>query len=89
MDTYRKAKVYVRDIFAGVLEETDAGYSFAYDLEYLGNPEARDVSLTMPMREDAYVSRTLFAFFDGLIPEGWLLLSMWLCLPTRRNLHLL
>ena len=25
------------------------------------------------MSEDTYTSKTLFPFFDGLIPEGWLL----------------
>ena len=73
MDTYRKARVYVRDIFAGIIEETDMGYEFAYDAEYMESPEALNVSLTMPMREEPYTSRTLFSFFDGLIPEGWLL----------------
>ena len=31
------------------------------------------VSLTLPLREEAYESNVLFSFFDGLIPEGWLL----------------
>ena len=31
------------------------------------------VSLTLPIREEPYKSKTLFSFFDGLIPEGWLL----------------
>ena len=31
------------------------------------------VSLTLPKREEPYISSTLFPFFDGLIPEGWLL----------------
>ena len=31
------------------------------------------VSLTLPVREEEYTSKTLFSFFDGLIPEGWLL----------------
>lgn len=73
MDTYRKARVYVRDIFAGIIEETDTGYEFAYDAEYMESPKALNVSMTMPMREEPYTSRTLFSFFDGLIPEGWLL----------------
>ena len=33
----------------------------------------RAVSLTLPLRAEAYESNTLFPFFDGLIPEGWLL----------------
>jgi serine/threonine-protein kinase HipA len=27
----------------------------------------------MPVREEPYRAYTLFPFFDGLIPEGWLL----------------
>jgi serine/threonine-protein kinase HipA len=30
-------------------------------------------SLTLPLHEGSYTSKILFAFFDGLIPEGWLL----------------
>ena len=31
MEAYRTAYVYVRDTFAGILKETDFGYSFIYD----------------------------------------------------------
>lgn len=34
---------------------------------------ASAVSLTMPLSKDMYRSKTLFSFFDGHIPEGWLL----------------
>ncbi len=27
----------------------------------------------LPLSKEAYSSKTLFSFFDGLIPEGWLL----------------
>jgi serine/threonine-protein kinase HipA len=29
--------------------------------------------LTLPLRAEAYEDKRLFPFFDGLIPEGWLL----------------
>ncbi len=70
---YRKALVYVCSQYAGLLEETDAGYLFAYDKNYLASEKPLPVSLTLPLREAPYESQTLFAFFDGLIPEGWLL----------------
>lgn len=73
MEAYRTAYVYVRDSFAGTLKETDSGYSFIYDSEYLLNEKATAVSLTLPLQSDEYTSKTLFSFFDGLIPEGWLL----------------
>lgn len=71
--TYRTAHVYVRGVYAGILEETDSGYSFIYNEAYLASSGATHVSLTLPMRREKYTSKTLFAFFDGLIPEGWLL----------------
>lgn len=73
MSEYRSAMVYVRGRLAGMLEETDAGYSFSYYKEYLASEDPSPVSLTLPLTEDVYESKTLFSFFDGLIPEGWLL----------------
>ena len=73
MDAFRTAFVYVRNVFAGVLLETDSGYSFSYDDEYLRSSNAAPVSLTLPLSNEPYTSGTLFSFFDGLIPEGWLL----------------
>ena len=71
--TDRKAKIYVSSQFAGILYENDKGYEFAYEESYRNNPEAMPISLTMPLSKQKYVSKTMFPFFDGLIPEGWLL----------------
>ena len=73
MNMLRQAGVYVRDRFAGLIQETDEGYCFSYDRAYLAEKNASAVSLTLPLQAEPYVSRTLFPFFDGLIPEGWLL----------------
>lgn len=69
----RSGNVYVKNVLCGVVYETDAGYTFEYDKAYLNNSQAEAISLTMPLTENPYKSKTLFAFFDGLIPEGWLL----------------
>ena len=61
------------DLLAGTLAETEGGYLFAYKPGYLKAPTAEAVSLTLPLSEKAYTSKTMFPFFDGLIPEGWLL----------------
>lgn len=73
MDEYRKAYVYVQKKFAGIIEETDEGYTFSYDYDYLESENAVAVSLTLPLSYEKYQSNILFPFFDGLIPEGWLL----------------
>lgn len=69
----RKAIVYVQDKPAGSLVEDDEGYTFYYYSEYLKNTPAVAVSLTLPLTDKPYKSRSMFPFFDGLIPEGWLL----------------
>lgn len=70
--TYRQAGVYVQDEFAGIVRETDGGYEFCYDADYVSSSSAA-VSLTLPLTDEPYKSGILFPFFDGLIPEGWLL----------------
>ena len=72
MTAFRTAFVYIRDQFAGTLEEYDDGYLFRYDPDYCASGRAA-VSLTLPLTDIPYSSKTLFPFFDGLIPEGWLL----------------
>lgn len=72
-DILRQGVVYVQDHRAGKIAETDRGYIFYYFKEYLNSDHAAAVSLTLPVREEAYESSVLFPFFDGLIPEGWLL----------------
>lgn len=68
-----KAKVMYSGQLAGYLEKTDNGYSFAYDQDYLKSDRPKPVSQTLPLSPNTHTSRILFPFFDGLIPEGWLL----------------
>ncbi|MFI3262454.1 MAG: HipA N-terminal domain-containing protein [Rikenellaceae bacterium] len=76
----RQATIYYLDRVAGILSETDEGYTFEYDNNYLSSDSAEPISLTMPLSHEPYYERVLFPFFDGLIPEGWLLdiaVSSW------------
>lgn len=69
----RQAAIYYRNQFAGILTEDEDGYRFAYDSEYLASGDAHPVSLTLPLNIKEFKSNAMFPFFDGLIPEGWLL----------------
>ena len=69
----KSALVYFKNTLAGRLSETDEGFVFQYDTVYLSSAEAQPISLTLPIRTEAFESPVLFPFFDGLIPEGWLL----------------
>ena len=73
MANLRSGFVFVQNVFAGIISETTEGYQFVYDEDYIHSDKSPAVSVTMPVREEPYISTTLFPFFDGLIPEGWLL----------------
>jgi len=67
------ALVFYGDKEAGELIKKPAGFEFSYNPEYLRNPDAMPISLAMPLTETPYESPALFPFFDGMLPEGWLL----------------
>ncbi len=69
----KKARIYVNDTLAGIVSENDEGYEFKYDKDYLDSEIAVPASLTLPLTDKPYHDKVLFPFFDGLIPEGWLL----------------
>ena len=69
----KQAVVFLHAIKAGILTEDENGYTFEYDADYLTSVEAEAVSLTLPLSNQPYRDKVLFPFFDGLIPEGWLL----------------
>ena len=70
----RKAEVFLFERLAGRIVETDDGRcELAYDVDYMKEPDAEPVSPTMPFQEEPYWSDEMLPFFDGLIPEGWLL----------------
>lgn len=69
----RQGKVYYNDLLAGIITEDENGYSFLYEETYLLSDQPQPVSLTLPLQREPFHSNVLFSFFDGLIPEGWML----------------
>jgi serine/threonine-protein kinase HipA len=69
----KKAEIKMQNEIAGWLTQDENGYHFWYDAEYLKNEKAVPISLTLPLQTTPFESKVLFPFFDGLIPEGWLL----------------
>jgi len=67
----RKADVYFKNDLAGYLSETNEGYIFQYDENFL--KKNIPISLSLPPRQEPYKSAELFPFFKGLLPEGWYL----------------
>ena len=69
----RKAEIKWQDVTAGWLTQDENGYHFVYSPAFLNLKYAVPVSKTLPLQIDSFHSNVLFPFFDGLIPEGWLL----------------
>ena len=70
----RSGQVYYQDFLAGVLRETDEGdFVFQYDALYVKDHPTEFITFTMPVTDKPYWEKRLFPFFEGLIPEGWLL----------------
>ncbi len=70
----RQASILYKDVPAGVLTETDDGeYWFEYHKDYINKYPQQFISFSFPVKEIIYKEKRLFPFFEGLIPEGWLL----------------
>ncbi|MEI6141111.1 MAG: HipA N-terminal domain-containing protein [Mariniphaga sp.] len=70
----RKGKVNYKDRLAGILTETNEGdFVFQYDGQYIIEHPTDFITFTMPVTIRPYTDKRLFPFFEGLIPEGWLL----------------
>jgi serine/threonine-protein kinase HipA len=70
----RQGIVKYKEIRAGMLTEDENGeYWFVYDPDYVRKYPHQFISFQMPVTALPYRSKRLFPFFDGLIPEGWLL----------------
>ena len=70
----RQAVIKYNNIRAGILRELDSGeYEYVYDKLYIQDYPGQFITFKMPVTSMPYRSKRLFPFFDGLIPEGWLL----------------
>ena len=70
----RSAEIYYKELLAGKLTETNEGeFVFQYNDHYVVNHPSEFITFTMPVDSMPYIEKRLFPFFEGLIPEGWLL----------------
>jgi len=88
---YKSAEVLYNNKRAGIIKKTGSWYEFIYDQDYLNESNSKPVSLSMPLSQKIYRSRNLFPFFEGLLPEGWLLsqISSALKIDTSDKFNLL
>jgi serine/threonine-protein kinase HipA len=86
----KRGRVFFQGRHVGWIEEVEKleeRYRFRYSSEYLLASNAVPISVTLPLRTEPYASRNMLPFFDGLIPEGWLLVisqNHWKLNPNDR-----
>ena len=52
--------------------DSEFSAEFRYSEDYLNAPDAMPISLSMPLRSEAYDTANTRNFFEGLLPEGFL-----------------
>ena len=67
MSDYRKGIVYIQNTRAGFIEETEGGFLFMYDDQYVDSNEAVPVSITMPLQKEPYLSKLIASEYYNAI----------------------
>ncbi len=63
-----KGNVYFKNQLSGQIQKKEED---TFEFQY--KDKSTEVSWTLPYKSEPYASENIFPFFDGLIPEGWLL----------------
>lgn len=67
----RKAQVYYKGRYAGILKEDEyGGFQFTYDPLYL--VDGYPIAYTIPLSNETFTWAAFPPFFEGLASEGWL-----------------
>ncbi len=83
----KQGLVYKKDQLVGLVWENEDGFHFQYNDAYTKEPMYGPVSKTLPVRAEIFTDPKILPFFDGLIPEGWLLqiaIDNWKLNPRDR-----
>jgi serine/threonine-protein kinase HipA len=66
----RIGSVFFNKHLAGILKQSDTGFSFTYDASYFAS--GTPLSFNLPLQKEPFKSKCLFPFFSNLSTEGWL-----------------
>jgi serine/threonine-protein kinase HipA len=68
----RLLHVLMNGFLVGRLEkQSNTNMSFTYDTGWLNTPEARPISLSLPLTPITYTSDRVYYFFDNLLPDNF------------------
>ncbi|MGD0959994.1 MAG: type II toxin-antitoxin system HipA family toxin [Methylomonas sp.] len=70
----KRLSVYAGEQLVGYLHEGDSnGLAFIYTRDWLAQPNAMQLSPEMPLSEQLFRGEAVSAFFENLLPEGYVL----------------
>lgn len=76
-------------VFAGIIEGNDsADACFTYSPEYLSRNDARPVSISLPLQEEPFSPAKTRNYFEGLLPEGFLKMTVAQTMRTDESDYL-
>lgn len=74
----RELAVLMAGKHMGLMRQNSNGLlTFRYDSDYIANPQATPLSLSMPVSDEDYRGRALAAFLWGLLPDNNEVLQRW------------
>lgn len=63
--------IYMNNCLVGTLHYVSNNHlTFQYDMQWLVSPEARSISLSLPLSEEIYRDEKVYPFFDNLLPDN-------------------
>jgi len=62
----RKGFVFINNINAGIIEENDEEFCFTYLKEFLEGEKAVEISITLPLQEEPFYSKSMFSFTNNI-----------------------
>jgi len=70
---------------------SSAPLGFQYDKSWINSPDSYRLSVSLPLREDPYLTDDSYSYFTNLLPEGKILnvLSRKLQIPVSNQFELL
>jgi len=87
-----KLNVFVNQLKAGELWlDHQRRFCFQYDKSWINSPDSYRLSVSLPLREDPYLTDDSYSYFTNLLPEGKILnvLSRKLQIPVSNQFELL
>lgn len=67
----RGLNILMNGVFVGILEKkNNAGLTFTYDENWITNPGARPISLSLPLFHRPFTGDVVYNFFDNLLPDN-------------------